>query len=64
MSRDDGVRVLPYNRVIGQSDLKLALELNYIEPRIGGVLISVLRRSPKPSSLPEAPSPAHAARSM
>jgi magnesium chelatase subunit I len=47
VSGDDGVRVLPYNRVIGQADLKLALELNYIEPRIGGVLISGQRGTAK-----------------
>ncbi|MFI6947507.1 AAA family ATPase [Streptomyces sp. NPDC050422] len=33
------VPILPYSRVVGQNELKLALELNYIAPAIGGVLI-------------------------
>jgi len=32
--------ILPYSLIVGQEDLKLALELSYIAPRIGGVLIS------------------------
>jgi len=47
VSGGDGVRVLPYSRVVGQPDLKLALELNYIAPRIGGVLISGQRGTAK-----------------
>ncbi len=31
--------VIPYTRIVGQDDLKLALELNYVNPCIGGVLI-------------------------
>jgi magnesium chelatase subunit I len=32
--------ILPYSRVVGHEDVKLALELTYIAPRIGGVLIT------------------------
>jgi magnesium chelatase subunit I len=40
MSEDDFISILPYTCVIGQKSLKLALELAYITPRIGGVLLS------------------------
>jgi len=39
--------ILSYSRLVGQEDLKLALELAYIVPRIGGVLISGQRGSGK-----------------
>ena len=32
-------RVFPFTAVIGQEEMKLALLLNVIDPRIGGVLI-------------------------
>ncbi|WP_329364897.1 AAA family ATPase [Streptomyces sp. NBC_00669] len=35
-----GIAILPYSYVVGQDELKLALELNYIADAIGGVLIS------------------------
>jgi magnesium chelatase subunit I len=35
-----GIAILPYSRVVGQHDLKLALELNFVSPSIGGVLIT------------------------
>lgn len=35
-----GIAILPYSRVVGQHDLKLALELNFVAPSIGGVLIT------------------------
>lgn len=41
------VHILPYSHVVGQAELKLALELNYIAPRIGGVLISGQRGTAK-----------------
>jgi magnesium chelatase subunit I len=41
------VSILPYHHVVGQADVKLALELNYIAPRIGGVLISGQRGTAK-----------------
>lgn len=33
-------QILPYSAIVGQSQAKLALELTYIAPRIGGVLLS------------------------
>jgi len=48
MNRAPGnVRILPYSRVVGQSDLKLALELNHVAPGIGGVLMSGTRGTAK-----------------
>ncbi|MEV0035681.1 AAA family ATPase [Streptomyces sp. NPDC050804] len=41
------IPILPYSRVVGQEDLKLALELNFIAPRIGGVLITGQRGTAK-----------------
>lgn len=35
-----GIAILPYSQVVGQHELKLALELNHIAPSIGGVLIT------------------------
>jgi magnesium chelatase subunit I len=40
MSRELWLDVLPYTYVVGQADIKRALELNYVAPRIGGVLIA------------------------
>ena len=37
---DQIAQIMPYSKIVGQEDLKLALELSYIAPRIGGVLIS------------------------
>ncbi len=39
--------ILPYTSIVGQEKLKLALELAYIVPRIGGVLISGKRGTAK-----------------
>ncbi|MEU6534448.1 AAA family ATPase [Streptomyces sp. NPDC047000] len=47
MSDGTGIHILPYSLVVGQPELKLALELNYIAPRIGGVLISGQRGTAK-----------------
>ncbi|MFF1837066.1 AAA family ATPase [Streptomyces sp. NPDC058231] len=41
------IPILPYSRVVGQDELKLALELNFIAPRIGGVLITGQRGTAK-----------------
>src|SRR5688572_13318225 len=32
--------IMAYSKIVGQDDLKLALELTYIAPTIGGVLVS------------------------
>jgi magnesium chelatase subunit I len=34
------IHILPYSLIVGQEPLKLALEISYIAPKIGGVLIS------------------------
>ncbi|MEU5367348.1 AAA family ATPase [Streptomyces sp. NPDC005925] len=43
----DGVRILPYSRVVAQDELKLALELNHVMPSIGGVLMAGPRGTAK-----------------
>ncbi|KUN80426.1 magnesium chelatase [Streptomyces bungoensis] len=43
----EGPRILPYSRVVGQAELKLALELNHVVPRIGGVLMAGTRGTAK-----------------
>lgn len=36
----NNISVMPYSMMVGQKDLKLALELAYIAPKIGGVLLT------------------------
>lgn len=43
--------LLPYTAIVGQEDLKLALELAYLEPKIEGVLISGHRGSGKSTAV-------------
>lgn len=43
--------ILPYIYIVGQQKLKLALELAYIAPRIGGVLISGKRGTAKSTTV-------------
>lgn len=40
-------RILPYSRVVAQDELKLALELHHVVPRIGGVLMAGPRGTAK-----------------
>lgn len=44
-------RILPYSRIVGQEQLKLALELAFIEPAIHGVLISGERGTAKSTAV-------------
>ena len=46
-----GVKVLPYAQLVGQQQLKMALELSYIAPRIGGVLVSGERGTAKSTAV-------------
>ncbi|MEH1830473.1 MAG: AAA family ATPase [Nostoc sp.] len=43
--------ILPYTLIVGQKQLKLALELAYIAPRIGGVLLSGQRGTGKSTAV-------------
>ncbi|MBF8271852.1 MAG: Magnesium chelatase [Magnetococcales bacterium] len=43
--------VLPYHRLVGQNAVKLALELSYVVPRIGGVLLSGRRGTGKSTAV-------------
>lgn len=51
VSADRDAPILPYSAIVGQEDLKLALELSYISRRIGGVLISGQRGSGKSTAV-------------
>jgi len=45
------IQILPYSLIVGQELLKLSLELAYIAPRIGGVLISGQRGTGKSTAV-------------
>lgn len=45
--KDEPAKVMPYSMLVGQTQLKLALEISYITPRIGGVLLSGQRGTGK-----------------
>jgi magnesium chelatase subunit I len=45
------IHILPYSLIVGQEKLKLALELTYIAPRIGGVLVSGHRGTGKSTAV-------------
>jgi magnesium chelatase subunit I len=45
------IRILPYTAIVGQTELKLALEIAYVEPRVGGVLISGQRGTGKSTAV-------------
>lgn len=51
MTRGTGPTLLPYSLLVGQERLKLALELMYVAPRIGGVLISGQRGTGKSTAV-------------
>ncbi|BAZ18137.1 magnesium-chelatase, subunit I [Calothrix sp. NIES-4071] len=45
------IQILPYTLIVGQQQLKLALELAYIAPRISGVLLSGQRGTGKSTAV-------------
>ena len=45
------IQILPYSRIVGQVQLKQSLELAYIAPRIGGVLIGGQRGTGKSTAV-------------
>ncbi len=45
------IQIMPYSLIVGQEQLKLALELAYIAPRLGGVLISGQRGTGKSTAV-------------
>lgn len=51
MSEENSIHILPYSLLVGQEQLKLALELAYIAPAIGGVLISGQRGTGKSTAV-------------
>jgi magnesium chelatase subunit I len=46
-SLDGRPHILPYSWIVGQENVKTALKLSFVEPRIGGVLISGQRGTAK-----------------
>ncbi len=51
MTQQPQIQIIPYTKIVGQEDLKLALEVAYIAPRIGGVLISGHRGTGKSTTV-------------
>lgn len=52
MNEKKNIQILPYSKIVGQEDLKLALEIAYIAgPRISGVLISGHRGTGKSTTV-------------
>jgi magnesium chelatase subunit I len=45
------IQILPYTLIVGQQQIKLGLELAYIAPRIGGVLLSGQRGTGKSTAV-------------
>jgi magnesium chelatase subunit I len=49
---NSGIQILPYSQIVGQAQIKLALEIAYIAPpRLGGVLISGQRGTGKSTAV-------------
>lgn len=51
VSETSTIQILPYSLIIGQQEIKLALELAYVAPRIGGVLLSGQRGTGKSTAV-------------
>lgn len=51
MTGPPSIPIMPYTQIVGQKQIKLALELAYIAPRIGGVLISGQRGTGKSTAV-------------
>lgn len=51
MNKPSKIKILPYSLIVGQEQLKLTLELAYIAPRLGGVLISGQRGTGKSTAV-------------
>ena len=51
MTNKKDILVLPYSRIVGQEQLRFALELAYVAPAIGGVLISGHRGTGKSTAV-------------
>jgi len=51
MNKTDFLSIMPYSRIVGQDDLKLALELAFISDQIRGVLISGHRGTGKSTAV-------------
>ncbi len=51
MNKKSAIQILPYTLIVGQEKIKLALELAYIAPRIGGVLLSGQRGTAKSTAV-------------
>jgi magnesium chelatase subunit I len=50
-TNNNSIHILPYTSIVGQKDLRLALELAYIAPKIGGVLIKGERGTGKSTTV-------------
>ncbi len=49
--KPEDVRVLPYHLIVGQEDLRLALEIAYVVPAVGGVLATGQRGTAKSTTV-------------